>query len=163
MLPFPQTDARAFQDISAPRQDQLMADLHAAAAARERAITGASQDNGAQAWRRWEQYCKSVGCDNFYLDRPTQQERILMLGAFAMADREGRFLQECHEPLAKGTVQGTISHVVQAFRAKGRLNPTKDTDIKLLASFYQGRSEPTETAILSKCSKRPYHLPSLMI
>jgi hypothetical protein len=54
-----------------------------------------------------------------------------MLGAFAMAVREGRFLQERHERLAEGTVQGTISHKVQAFRAKGRPNPTKDADSKL--------------------------------
>ncbi len=131
MLPFLQIDARAFWDIFAPQQDQLVADLHAAAATRERTITGASQDNGAQAWGRWEQYCKSVGCDYLFLDRLTQQERILMLGAFAMAVREGRFLQERHERLAEGTVQGTISHKVQAFRAKGRPNPTKDADSKL--------------------------------
>jgi hypothetical protein len=54
-----------------------------------------------------------------------------MLGVFAMAVREGRFLREYNESLAEGTVQGTISHVVQAFRAKGRPNPTKDTDSKL--------------------------------
>ncbi len=54
-----------------------------------------------------------------------------MLGAFAMAVREGRFLRERHEPLAEGTVRGTISHVVQAFRAKGRSNPTKEADSKL--------------------------------
>ncbi len=41
------------------------------------------------------------------------------------------FLQERHEHLAGGTVQGTISHVVQAFRAKGRPNPTKDANSKL--------------------------------
>jgi hypothetical protein len=31
-----------------------------------------------------------------------------------------------------------------------------------LASFYQGSPEPTKTTIPSKCSKRPYHLPSSM-
>ncbi len=48
-----------------------------------------------------------------------------------MAVKEGRFLRECHERLAEGTVQGTILHVVQAFRAMGRPNPTKDADSKL--------------------------------
>jgi hypothetical protein len=41
------------------------------------------------------------------------------------------YLQECHKCLAEGTVRGTISHVVQTFREKGRPNPIKDTDSKL--------------------------------
>jgi hypothetical protein len=45
-----------------------------------------------------------------------------------MAVREGRFLKDCTEPLVEGTVQGAISHVVQAFWESGRQNPTKDTD-----------------------------------
>ena len=77
------------------------------------------------------QYCNSVRCNDFYLDRLTQQEKILILGAFAMAVREGRFLWERHERLAEGTAQGTISHVVQAFRVNGRPNPTKEVDSKL--------------------------------
>ena len=52
-----------------------------------------------------------------------------MLGAFAMAVREGRFSRDCHEVLVEGTV--AMSHVVQAFRTVGRQNPTKDDDHKL--------------------------------
>ena len=50
-----------------------------------------------------------------------------------MAVREGRFsrTRERHEALAEGTVRGTISHVVQAFRTAGRQNPTKDEDHEL--------------------------------
>jgi hypothetical protein len=40
-------------------------------------------------------------------------------------------LGEHYGTLAKGTVRGTISHVVQAFQAKGRQNQTKDADHKL--------------------------------
>jgi hypothetical protein len=54
-----------------------------------------------------------------------------MLGAFAMAVRSGQFSGECYGALAEGTVRGTISHVVQAFWAKGRQNPTKDKDHEL--------------------------------
>jgi hypothetical protein len=54
-----------------------------------------------------------------------------MLGAFAMAIREGQFSQDCHEVLVEGTVRGAVSHVVQTFRAAGRQNPTKDDDRKL--------------------------------
>ncbi len=51
-----------------------------------------------------------------------------MLGAFAMAVREGQFLQDCHEVLVEGTVGGAISHVVQTFQAVGKQSPTKDDD-----------------------------------
>ncbi len=51
-----------------------------------------------------------------------------MLGAFAMAVREGRFTHHCSEPLFEGTVQGTISHVEQAFWELGQQNPTKGTE-----------------------------------
>ncbi len=54
-----------------------------------------------------------------------------MLGAFAMAVREGRFLRDCHKVLVEGTVRGAVSHVVQTFRASGRQNPTKDDDREL--------------------------------
>ena len=55
-----------------------------------------------------------------------------MLGAFAMAVREGRFCsRERHEVLVEGTVRNAVSHVVQAFRTAGRQNPTKDKDNKL--------------------------------
>jgi hypothetical protein len=49
-----------------------------------------------------------------------------MLGAFAMAVREGRFSWDCHKVLVKGIVLGAVSHVVQTFWAAGRQNPTKD-------------------------------------
>ncbi len=45
-----------------------MADLSAAALARERAITGDTHNDAARAWRRWTNYCMSIGCDDFYLD-----------------------------------------------------------------------------------------------
>ncbi len=54
-----------------------------------------------------------------------------MLGAFAMAVREGQFLWDRHEVLVEGTVRGAISHVVQTFQAAGRQNPTKDDDREL--------------------------------
>ncbi len=47
MLSLPGTDAKKLPNISTTQQDQLMADLLAAAAARERAITGASHNNEA--------------------------------------------------------------------------------------------------------------------
>jgi hypothetical protein len=105
-----------------------MADLAAAAAARERAITGATHNNAAQAWGRWTKYCLSIRCNNFYLVELGRQEQILILRAFGMALHGGRFLLSWHDTLVEGTIRGTISHVVQAFRTKGRPNPTKGID-----------------------------------
>ena len=65
------------------------------------------------------------------MDQLTQNEQISMLGAFAMAVREGQFSWDCHEVLVEGTVCGTVSHVIQAFQAAGRQNPTKDDDVEL--------------------------------
>ena len=65
------------------------------------------------------------------MDTLARNERIVLLGAFAMAIREGRFSNNRNETLVEGTVRGTISHVVQAFRSAGRQNPTKDEDHEL--------------------------------
>jgi hypothetical protein len=108
-----------------------MADFHAAATACKHAIVRATHDNRAQAWRRWEQYCKSVGCNYIYMDGLTRQEQILMLGAFAMAVRTGRFFGEKYKTLAERTVRSTISHVVQTLWENCRPNPTKGADHEL--------------------------------
>jgi hypothetical protein len=104
----------------------LLADLTAAAIAREQAVTGETHDSEAQAWQHWTTYCESIGCTDLFTDRLTQNEQIFMLGAFAMAVKEGRFSRDCHEVLVEGTVRGAVSHVVQTFWAAGRQNTTKD-------------------------------------
>jgi hypothetical protein len=65
------------------------------------------------------------------MDSLARHKQIIMLGAFVMAVREGRFSRDCHEVLVEGTVRGAVLHVVQAFRAAGRQNPTKDKDHEL--------------------------------
>jgi hypothetical protein len=62
-----------------------MADFTAAAATHERAVMGATHDNKTKAWGRWEKYCQSFGYSDFYMDGLGKQEKILMLGAVAMA------------------------------------------------------------------------------
>ena len=66
---FPKSDARPFRDITSPQRNQLLADITAAAIARERAVTGGTHDGEARAWRRWTEYCKSVGCTDFFMDQ----------------------------------------------------------------------------------------------
>jgi hypothetical protein len=131
VFPLPKSDAEPFQDITDTQQDQLLADLTAAAIARERAVTGGTHDVKAQAWQRWTTYCKSIGCTDLFMDQLTQNELISMLGEFAMAVGEGQFLRDCHNVLVEGTVRGAVSHVVQTFRAAGRQNPTQDDDREL--------------------------------
>jgi hypothetical protein len=127
-LSFPRTDAGKFPNSTATQRDQLLDDLLAAAASRERAITGASHDDGARSWGRWQKWCESVGCDDLYLDQCSQFEQNLLLGAFAMAVREGWFSLNRTDALVEGTVRGAISHELQAFRESGRQNPIKDAD-----------------------------------
>jgi hypothetical protein len=43
-----------FKNITTTQQDQLMADFTAAAATREQAVMGATHNNKARAWGRWE-------------------------------------------------------------------------------------------------------------
>jgi len=74
-LPFPKPDASPFRDITATQRDQLLADIAAAAIARERAVTGGTHDGEARAWRRWTAYCESVGCRDLYMDSGRQEDR----------------------------------------------------------------------------------------
>ncbi len=126
MLPLPKSDAQPFQNITS-----ALADLTAAAITHERGVTGGTHNGKTWAWSRWTKYCKSVRCTDFFMDQLTRNERIIMLWAFAMAIREGQFLPDCHEVLIEGTVCGTVSHVILAFWAARRQNPTKDDDIEL--------------------------------
>ena len=108
-----------------------MADLAAAETAREGAVTGKTHEDQARAERRWIEWCKSVGIEDYFLSNFSRGQRIRLIGAFAMAVREGRFSGKAYETLAEGSVRNTISHVAQTFRDNDRSNPTKDEDGEL--------------------------------
>ena len=57
----------------------------------------------------------------------------------------------------EGTVQGAISHVVQAFQDSANRIPLR-TQTTCLACFYQGSAEPIATVTPSRCNKMPYPL-----
>ena len=107
-----------------------MADLSAVETTRQRAVQGNTHENQARAWRRWTEYCHSIGLRDTYLDNFDRHQRIKLMGAFAMAMREGRFSGD-YGQLAEGTVRSAISYVVSTFRENGRPNPTKDEDMEL--------------------------------
>ncbi len=164
--PLPTTDADALQNISAAQRDQLLADFATAAITREQAVTGGTHDNKSCAWARWEEYCLSIGCQDIFMDSLSKQEQILLLGAFAMAVRSGRFSDLQFNTLVEGTVRGTISNVVQTFQSTGRQNPTKDADDKLSIllsrQFWAFRNEDSKEkqqkalpfAVLDELAKR---------
>ena len=97
----------------------------------ERAVREGIHDNKSCAWTRWKEYCLSVGCQVIFMNSLSNQERILLLGAFAMAVRSGRFSNSRFNTLAEGTVRDTISNMVQYLWLPGRQNPTEDADNEL--------------------------------
>ena len=91
-----------------------------------------THEDQARAWCRWKEYCLSVGIgEDLFLDSFSRHDRIRLMGAFAMAVREGRFSKQHDGTLAEGTVRGTISNVSTSFRENGRVNPTRDEDGEL--------------------------------
>ena len=109
-----------------------MADLEAAETAREGAVTGKTHADQARAMRRWATYSESIGIKgDVFLDFFTKGQRIKLMGAFAMALREGRFSPQHHGTLAEETVRSTISYVGSIFRENDRPNPTRDADGEL--------------------------------
>lgn len=109
-----------------------MADCIAAEATRQEAVTGKTHKDQDRAWSRWVRYANSIGIKNdYYLDKLSKPHRIKLMGAFAMALREGRFSAQHHEILAETTIRGTISYVASTFRDNDRPNPTRDEDGEL--------------------------------
>ncbi len=108
-----------------------MADLIAAAIAREGAVTGATHEDQARAQRQWLEYLESIGLEHDpYLDTFTRCQQNLIICAFATAVREGRFSSNAFKTLAAGTVRNTILSVCSTFREQGRPNPSKDEDLQ---------------------------------
>jgi hypothetical protein len=119
-----------------------VADIIAAATARERAFTGATHEDQAQSHRQWIEYCKLIGlAHNPFLDRFNRCQQNLLICAFATAIKEGHFLRDAFKKnLAAGTVKNTISSIFLTFREHGRPNPSKDKDLQssfLLQQQYQ--------------------------
>lgn len=109
-----------------------MADLAAAEAARKGTVTEKTHEDQARAWRRWKEWCDSVGLiDDYLLVHFNRYQQIRLMGAFAMAVRGARFSGPSYDTLAEGTVRGTISFVAQTFRELDRPNPTRDEDGEL--------------------------------
>ena len=109
-----------------------MVDLVAAEAAREESVTRKTHADQDRAWSRWLTYAESIGIsDDIYLDHLSRANRIKIMGAFALALREGRFSSKSHGPLVESTVRSAVSYVASTFRENDRPNPTRDDDGEL--------------------------------
>jgi hypothetical protein len=118
--------------LSVAERNNLVADCIAAAIAPEQAVERGTHKKQTQAWKRWQEYTKSIGIrDDNYLEFFSQEDRHVLIGAFAMALRDARFSKPPHERLAAGTVQDSIQYVCMTFRENGHPNPTFDKDGKL--------------------------------
>jgi hypothetical protein len=97
--------------------------------AAEAKVGGEKHENNARAWSGYTKYWDSIGLDgNYFLDGMPQQHRIAIMGAFAMAIHEGRFLRPGDGPLAKKSVEGTINAVAATFRENGQEDPHRDPE-----------------------------------
>jgi hypothetical protein len=93
-----------------------VADLAAATVAAEAGVGRGTHENDARAWSRYTKYCDSIGLNgNYFLDGMPRQHRIAIMGAFAVAIHEGRFLRPGDGPLAKKSVKGSVNAVAATF------------------------------------------------
>ncbi len=139
-----------------------MADLAAASAAAEEGVGGGTHENDTRAWARYTQYCDSVGIDrNYFLDGMPRQHKLAIIGAFAMAIREGRFSRQSDAPLAKNTVSNTVNAVAATFRKNRREDPHRDAERHVgqllqrqLRSYLQNNPKEKQQKALPVCIYR---------
>jgi hypothetical protein len=94
-----------------------MADCVAAQVARERAVQRGTHEKQDRAWRQWKEYLGSIRIkNNDFLNNFSREQRHSLIGAFALAVREARFLRSTHDPLVASTVNGTIQCLCSTFR-----------------------------------------------
>lgn len=94
--------------------------------AHERAVTGKTQENQAQVWSRWIEWCGSIGVfDDIFIENFSKNQRNRLFRAFVVALRDDRFLRPTHDSLDESTIRNTISFVTSTFREHDRRNPTK--------------------------------------
>ncbi|MGH7974184.1 MAG: hypothetical protein ACREBR_01565 [bacterium] len=106
-----------------------MADLSAAAAAREHAVCQATHKEQARAWNRWKEWLAGIeNRDDDFLDKLSIHERHIMRGGFAAAVRRGQFSKERDKELGEGTVRASVDYVSQTFRARNRRDPRHDDE-----------------------------------
>ncbi len=101
-----------------------MADCIAAQVAHEQAVEQGTHEKKALAWCRWTEYMVSIGIkDDDFLENFSQEQ-----GHFV---GEARITKTSHDPLAVGTVRGTMQYVSAIFWENGYSSPTLNKDGQL--------------------------------
>ncbi len=127
----PLAGSLSLKNSTVAQRNNLVSDCVAAPIAHERAVERGTHEKQTRPWERWKKYAKSIGIkDDFYLKKITQEEYHVLIGAFAMAVRDARFLRSSHEKLVANTVQDTAQYVCVTFHENGHPNPTLDKDRK---------------------------------
>jgi hypothetical protein len=99
----------AFSNSTAAQQNLLVADLVAAKTAREGAVTGSTHESQAQSWQQFSKYLDSIGLGHdVFLESFTRSQRNKIIGAFAMALRQGQYSGKAYDTLDLGKIQNTI-------------------------------------------------------
>jgi hypothetical protein len=138
-----------------------MADLAAALAAAEAGVGGKTHENDSRAWSQYISYRDSIGLtSNYFLDGLTRQQRIAIMGAFAVAICEGRFSRPGDGPLAKKSVQNTINAVVRTFCENGREDPHRDAE-RQVSRLLQWQMRSYKKMTQKKNNKKPYRSASI--
>jgi hypothetical protein len=101
-----------------------MADLPAALAACQTAVNGSKFKNKAWTCRGYTEYCESCGLgNNFFLNGVSQNEKIEIMGTFALAVCKERFSGPGNAPQAKRSVSITLNLGAVTIQENGREDP----------------------------------------
>ena len=95
----PQPGTGSLQNSSTSQQNHLLGYITSAETSTEKAVTRATHADQARAWGRWNKWCTEVRlkCD-IYLDSFNSDQKIRLLGAFAMALTREDFCQKLMKP-----------------------------------------------------------------
>ena len=157
---FPFSASSSFQDSSTSKQNRLMADISASETTSKAAVTGKTHKDEARTWRRWAEYCNSIGLkrDKFLDDyKNISRSNSLELSPWLCA--KDIFQDRIMTPWLKAQIRGDISYVAQTFQDNGRSNPTRDEDGELEQllsclhrSFKNGDPSPFQQKALPACA-----------
>jgi hypothetical protein len=126
-----------------------MADCIDAQITHESAVQRNTPKKQARAWRRWGGYNKIIGNGNLFLKSFSWHQQIKLIGAFALALREGQFSGPAYDKLAESRVTGTLQYVCVTFRKNGYPNLFLDEDARsgfILQQLYRAyrNADPAE-------------------
>jgi hypothetical protein len=127
-----------------------MADCIVAEITHESAVQRKTHKKQARAWKHWEEYInKFIRNDDLFLKSFARHQQIKLIGAFALALREGWFSGPAHDKLVESTVSGTIQNVCATFRENIFPNPSFNEDARsgfILKQLYWAfhKADPAE-------------------